>query len=331
MENKKHIYSAYGLSISSEMKIPELKKQKEEKKEQVKIEYGEVNKSKNKNKKHPSLERTEDGFLCYMKDFGGIKVKNKKKIVVSPESGSEENGFRFLVSGIALGLLLHLRGFITLHASAVAIQGRAIAFIGQTGMGKSTTAAALHARGHPIITDDLLVLNTMEDSVRAYPGFPHLKLTPESIAKSVNEDPDHVPKIDPDGPKRSFAAEKNFLRDPLPLQSIYALDYQEEKLNTASSSPYSEAIGGKEAIIELVRNSYVARLFPKEAVSERHLRCSSELAQTVPVYRLYREKSLSTLSTLAAFIEQEQSSNGRPVEDVPTGSRTHDRCDEEPL
>src|SRR5579862_2093768 len=45
--------------------------------------------------------------------------------------------------GPVLGLLLRLRGVVCLHASAVSLGGRAVAFAGPAGAGKSTTAAAL--------------------------------------------------------------------------------------------------------------------------------------------------------------------------------------------
>ena len=109
------------------------------------------------------------------------------------------------------------------------------------------------------------------------------------------------------------------------------LDYQEDdESNGVPTAPRSELIKGKDACIELVRNSYVARLLPEEAISPDHLRRSAEIAQSVPVRRLYREKSLDNLSSLAAFIEQEQASdaNGQPNE-APTGSQKRDRPDED--
>jgi hypothetical protein len=306
MKDVNKIYSAYGINIASEIPIPELK-EKEKGAIHVNIKRGKIKPPSLPSEKYSSkVTKRENSFSCYIKDIGGIKVCGGEKIIVSPEDGAEKKGFRFLVSGIALGFLLHLRGFVTLHASAVAIQDRAVAFVGRTGMGKSTTAAALHSRGHSIVTDDLLVLDTAGDSVQVYPGFPHLKLTSESITKSVNEDPDRIPKIDPEGPKHSFAAEKHFPNGSLPLRCIYVLDYQEDE----SSAPFSEAIEGKDACIELVRNSYVARLLPEEAVSPEHLKRSADIAQAVPVRRLYRKKALSDLSTLAAFIENEQIPDG---------------------
>ncbi|WP_263784459.1 hypothetical protein [Salinibacter grassmerensis] len=315
MEDTRHLYSAFGINISSDVRIPELNA-KRKGPIHAEIKYGSMESPSLPDRKYSSkVTREGEGFLCYIKSIGGVKVCDDRRIIVSPEKGAEEKGFRFLVSGIAIGLLLHLRGLVTLHASAVVIEGRAVAFVGRSGMGKSTTAAALHSRGHPIITDDLLVLDTTGGSVQAYPGFPHLKLTPESIVKSVNKDPDRIPKIDPGGPKHSFEAEKNFVDEPLPLQCMYVLDYKEdENRPNGFSAPFSEAITGKDACIELVRNSYVGRLLPEEAVTPHHLKRSAEIAQSVPVRRLRREKSLSALSSLAAFIEQEHAPNGRSSE-----------------
>jgi hypothetical protein len=310
MKQKKYSYKAYGINISSQIKLPELLS-KEAKNFQVFIEYGRVeNPVPERGKYFSKVEKTKDGFKCYINCIGGVKIVGKRKIIVSPENKAEKRGFRFLVSGIALGLLLHLRGLVTLHASAVAIRGGAVAFVGQKGMGKSTMAAALHASGHSIVTDDLLVLNTTEDSVQAYPGFPHLKLTAESIIESLDEDPHRIPKIDPEGPKHSFAAKKDFLRTPLPLQCVYVLEYgQETRRSDRFTLPHSKPIGGKEAIIELVRNSYVARLFPEEAISEQHLTWSTEIAGSVPLRRLHRKKSLGDIPDLVSLIEEEQGAN----------------------
>ena len=62
-------------------------------------------------------------------------------------------------------LLAHLGGAIPLHASAVAIEGRAIVLVGGSGLGKSTLAAALcdHS-GASLLGDDAVVIERRADS-----------------------------------------------------------------------------------------------------------------------------------------------------------------------
>ncbi len=62
--------------------------------------------------------------------------------------------------------ILSLRGHVVLHAAAVAIQDRVLAFSGLSGAGKSTTARALVAAGAISVCDDQLVLNPESTPIR---------------------------------------------------------------------------------------------------------------------------------------------------------------------
>ena len=61
-------------------------------------------------------------------------------------------------TGTILALILGLQGEHPLRASAVAVDGRAIAIAGASGSGKSTLAAKLCIAGASFVTDDLLRL-----------------------------------------------------------------------------------------------------------------------------------------------------------------------------
>jgi hypothetical protein len=56
--------------------------------------------------------------------------------------------------GQVLSFALLSRGYEPLHATAVVIDGQAIAFLGDCGHGKSTLGAGLIARGFGLLTDD---------------------------------------------------------------------------------------------------------------------------------------------------------------------------------
>jgi len=61
-----------------------------------------------------------------------------------------------LVAAAVPALVLALRGRPVLHASAVEVDGAALAFVGLSGMGKSTLAGLFCAAGAPLVTDDVL-------------------------------------------------------------------------------------------------------------------------------------------------------------------------------
>ncbi len=58
----------------------------------------------------------------------------------------------------AAAVVAHWMGRSSLHASAVVLDGRAWGLLAERGGGKSTLAALLAARGCPLLTDDLLVV-----------------------------------------------------------------------------------------------------------------------------------------------------------------------------
>ena len=49
-------------------------------------------------------------------------------------------------------------GFEPLHATVVVVSGEAVAFLGESGYGKSSLAASFLDSGHQLLTDDLLIL-----------------------------------------------------------------------------------------------------------------------------------------------------------------------------
>ena len=123
---------------------------------------------------------------------------------------------------------MHQRGLLVLHASVVSFDGVAVGFLGERGWGKSTTAAALNARGHALVADDILAIQTGSDGVpMAQPGPPHFKLWPEAAAASFGDDPDQLKRLHSQVEKRTRFA-TNALRKPLPLSHLYVLDRGEE-------------------------------------------------------------------------------------------------------
>ncbi|MGB3438075.1 MAG: hypothetical protein WBA97_04905 [Actinophytocola sp.] len=89
--------------------------------------------------------------LC---DFTGDPKLERVTVHLHP--GADEGLLPVLISGAVLAVHLMLHHALVLHASAVRTGGSAIAFVGSSGMGKSTLAAALCGLGCGLVSDDLL-------------------------------------------------------------------------------------------------------------------------------------------------------------------------------
>ena len=138
------------------------------------------------------VEQEKDNFWFVWSELGVMKIEKSRRITLDPALDLTTNYVHQAIQSAGMGLILHQRGALTLHASAVAIDDGIVGFVGYKGAGKSTTAASFFSRGYPLVTDDLLVIELAENadavSVNAaygYPGIPRLRLWPDSVRASL--------------------------------------------------------------------------------------------------------------------------------------------------
>jgi hypothetical protein len=99
-----------------------------------------------------------------------------KRATVHPMAGADPDLLPVLVSGSLLAFVLTMRGQTVLHASAVQVGDAALAFVGASGMGKSTMATLLCADGARLVTDDVLRLDTTTPEPTCALGATELRL-----------------------------------------------------------------------------------------------------------------------------------------------------------
>lgn len=160
--------------------------------------------------------------------------------------------------GPPLTLALGFQGVWCLHASAVRVDGRVIAFAGESGHGKSTLAAYLdgaEAGAWRRVADDILPVALEPDGVLALPHFPQLKL-PAAGQYPVNAPP------------------------RLPLAAVYVI-----APTTGQDSVSLRVLGQREAMQALIRHTVAARLFDRSLLAA-HLAFCAGAAARIPVWRL---------------------------------------------
>lgn len=298
-------YTAYGLTFASEIQLPELlpaspRDASRADDTSVTIRLGATERI-DPPPNHPPLEplmRARRGeALLHYPGAASFHVSGGRFIVIDIEPGADPSVVRLFLLGPVLAVLLHQRGLLVLHASAAAIDGRVAVFAAEKGEGKSTLTAALHARGHALVSDDLVPLDPRDPKrILVPPGFPQLKLMPEAAAQ-LADDPHALPRVHPDYEKRAHRTRENFADAPLPLAAIFLLE-------TASEDAV-EPVAAQRRFIELVRHSYLAGLLPTTGESADHFRQVAALVERVPVLRLKRRRRLDALPETVRMIETE--------------------------
>jgi hypothetical protein len=155
--------------------------------------------------------------------------------------------------GPVLGRLLRLRGVTCLHASAVALGERAVAFVGPAGAGKSTTAAALALRGHAILSDDVVALAERNKVFYVHSAYPYLCLWPESV-QSIYGSAEALPQLSANYEKRCLSLGKQelpFAERALQLAAVYILGERR-----GDPAPIFEDLPPQQAFLSLLANTF---------------------------------------------------------------------------
>ena len=196
------------------------------------------------------------------------------------DSSTLEDTATYLLGPI-LGFVLRLRGVTCLHASAVEVDGRAVAFVGPPYAGKSTTAAAFARLGCRILSDDVVPIEDERDVVHVHAAYPQIRLWPDSVALLYGS-AEALPRLTPNWDKRVLAADVGATGAvaPLPLGAVYVLGQR----GADNGKQPVERIAPADALLALVANTYVSYL-DDPAARGREFRTLGTVAAAVPVRR----------------------------------------------
>jgi hypothetical protein len=217
------------------------------------------------------------------------------------EASSFEDAASYLL-GPVFGYLLRLRGVTCLHASAVQCGGRAVAFIGAEGAGKSTTAAAMALRGHAVLSDDIVALAERDGDFYAMPAYPYLSLWRDSVDALYGADA-NVSAFSANYSKRMLPLAERGLRfseEPVVLDSIFLLGER----SSDPAAPIVEEVEKRDALMALVGNTYANRLLGEE-MRAREFALLGRLVAAVPVRQLRAHQDASRINALCESIESE--------------------------
>ena len=186
------------------------------------------------------------------------------------------------LAGPVIGFVLRLRGRLALHASAVCMGAGAVALVGRHGAGKSTIAAALAKRGHPVVTDDVLHLSQAGSGWVAHPFAEHLRLWPDGAMLALGGDAD-LPRLTPTWDKRRLEVGTRGIRGtpgPVPLIATLLLDAG----NPTADQPHLQSVSRAEAFVQLAANSSCSHLLTP-GMRAREFDALSDVVRSVPCAR----------------------------------------------
>jgi energy-coupling factor transporter ATP-binding protein EcfA2 len=291
------VYSAFGLTIESELPLPELSRIFGNN-ERIDIDVIIESSLKDTIQLEPYDFVVEGSIVTvYMPDAAVFRIENGDKIIISPNEGADEDLIRLYVLGTCIGALLLQRSIYPLHGSAIAIDGKAYAFVGHSGSGKSTLASAFISRGYPLLSDDVIAVSrSAPDKVPlVIPAYPQQKLWQQSLdAFGVNKE--ELRAIYGRENKFCIPVESDFCSTPLPLGGVFELT----KTDTAQVGIHP--LNKLERLDILFQHTYRQFLVQKLGLTLWHFTHSASLAAELPIYQLQRPTSSFTAPQLVELI-----------------------------
>ncbi len=184
--------------------------------------------------------------------------------------------------GPVLGFAQRLMGVLCLHASAVVVNGAAIALCGPGSAGKSTTAGAFAAAGHSVLADDMTVIHEVGGRAMAMPGTDHLRVWEDSEQILLGSS-GALPRLTPTWDKRALNMRGQgwtLCDTPAPLVAIVLLAPRE----SSDTAPRLTPAPVGDAFVALAANSYANYLLD-ESMRAIEFASIATLLQRVQVFR----------------------------------------------
>jgi len=301
----RRFYKAYGLTISSDVVLPELEPATPAAPDLeiavTPIDFPEAAQAATAFRFEPAWQ-----YLSWQA-VGTFLISGGNRIDVDPAAGVDDPLLAFPLLGPVLALALHQRGLFVLHASAIAVSGKSVVFLGDKGAGKSTTAGAMIRAGHRLLTDDVVALDLSDPGQpMLLPGFPQLKLAADAAEAIRLEQAEVRPQVHAQIDKAQHRLRGGFSDNAVPVSRIYVLERGER----AAISPLPSLA----ALPAIIKFSYITR-FGRQALTGDfaavHLRQSAALAGRIGVCRLEVPTGLARIDEAVALIDDDLASGTR--------------------
>lgn len=277
-------YQAFGLQIFSEFPLPELPlADGPGLNGSVAVIRGELAERWEAIPKiTPSVGVLGREVMFEVKGRAVFSVQDGIRITVDPLAGADMDSVRLYILGSCMGVLLMQKQILPLHGSALVLNNRAYALVGQSGAGKSTLASYLMEQGHLMLSDDVIPVIVQDGKPLAVPGYPQQKLWQQSLDYMGMNSSGYRPLFERET-KFAVPVHDRFQKEPLPLAGIFELAVSEE------NGPVTvQPVNGMERFHTLFNHTYQKAMIDRTGIREWHFGMLASFMNRLPIYRITR-------------------------------------------
>jgi hypothetical protein len=294
------VYLIGGITLISEIALPELPLIQHQRAtlHPVQVRLGKVaNQLPGSIELDPDCFATPGQYLLNIPRVARYLVTDGREIVIDCEDSAPALDVRGYLLGSIFVVLCQQRGLLPLHASAVAGKSGVVAFLANSGQGKSTLAAHLARRGFRVLADDVCLIDaTQPGPAMVIPTAPWLKLWRTSL-ENLGRKAEGLDRVFSDDDK--YRLPLATVVTPEPILRLVFLEGQAiaSTIIEVQEVPRVHAIP---LLMNLTHHSYLLEATGQQ--EENFLRCGRVLSQA-RAYRLIRPWGLVHLESTVDVLE----------------------------
>ena len=230
--------------------------------------------------------------LLTIQDIGHYYILDKNTVIIERLDAVQDEDISIFLLGFCFGFLISLHDCFALHGSAVKIDDTCVMFIGESGAGKSTTAAKLISKGYKLIADDIcLITFDKEGAALVHPAYPQLKLWEDS-AENLKYDTQVLKTVSNNHKKFRVPSKNVFELNPIPLKSIYYLE------PTEYDSFSIKELKGFDKVIACTQNTYNRRAILILGLEKKHFDFCTKIASKIKINKINRSNNLNLIDEM---------------------------------
>ncbi|ETW99792.1 MAG: hypothetical protein ETSY1_13750 [Candidatus Entotheonella factor] len=236
-------------------------------------------------------------FLLQLHDIAHFWVREGKTITVERSPQATDADVQVFLLGSAFGALLHQRGVLPLHGSAVVTPEGVVVFVGHSGNGKSTLAGAFAKRGYAVLSDDVCAVTIASGVPLASPGVPWMRLWAD-MQRHLDGAIERR-RVREGQEKYIVPLDGQFARKSMPLRAVVELTVG------STDELWVKPLADMSKSQVLLRHTYRSRFVGGLGLEGSHFMQVMQVANQIEVYRLCRPQVPFRLAEMVELIESE--------------------------
>jgi hypothetical protein len=245
------------------------------------------------------FHRSGEGYLLRFPELADFEVSaDGTEVIAHPAAATDDATVEHLYINQLVPLALSRQGRPAYHASVVTVPGGAVAFLGKTGMGKSTLAASFALNEAAFLTDDALLIEESDGGCLAMPSHASLRLWDDGVEALVDERIAKASAISYSNKARLLAGEALAYSDkPQPLLAAYVLERQNAQDVTIG------ALTGLDRYMAWLGNSFLLDI-EDHGLLAQHFEWTHRISGTVPTFALDYPRDYGILPDVRHAVRQ---------------------------